>query len=185
MESNNGGWTIIQRHVANGTENFYRGWDDYELGFDNLEEEFWFGLQYIHRLTARDNIELRIDLQDEQGGNVTWTYQEFEVDGPADKYHLRISPGTGHPCRDAMAHYNNQKFTTYDRDNDNCAVSAHGGWWYIQQLLQLEPEWTPLGRGGQLVWLVGGSGNSGGQFEYFPNVEMKVRPKTCILKEDC
>ena len=67
MDSDNGGWTLIQRRVANGTENFYRGWEDYELGFGNLEKEFWFGLQNIHRLTIRDSVELRIDLQDEEG----------------------------------------------------------------------------------------------------------------------
>ena len=190
MDSDNGGWTIIQHRVANGTENFYKGWDDYELGFGNLEEEFWFGLQNIHRLTTRDDVELRIDLQDEQGDNATWTYQEFKVDGPADKYRLRIGPGTGPPGnRDSMAHHNNQPFTTYDRDNDNhsrnCANMSHGAWWYNRCYNSNLNGPHELYGSSQLVWLVGGTGSSGGQFEYFPNVEMKVRPKTCILKEDC
>ena len=129
-----------------------------------------------------------------QGDNVTWTYQEFKVDGPADKYRLRIGPGTGPPGnRDSMAHHNNQKFSTYDRDNDNlrtnCAVVTHGAWWYngcFNANLNGPHELHSSSPSAQLFWLVGGTGGSGGQFKYFPNVEMKVRPKTCILiKKDC
>ena len=89
-----------------------------------------------------------------------------------------------------MAHHNNQMFSTYDRDNDNlntqnCAIGAHGAWWYNSCYNANLNGPHELTGGGQLVWLVGGTGGSNGQFKYFPNVEMKVRPKTCILKEDC
>ena len=81
METDKGGWIVIQRRVPNGTVNFYRGWKDYEKGFGDLDSEFWYGLRKVHCLTTRESVELRIDLQDEQGNKVTWVYHQFSVDG--------------------------------------------------------------------------------------------------------
>ena len=97
----------------------------------------WYGLRNIHCLTARESVELRIDLQDEQGNKLTWVYQQFRVDGPDQKYRLHIGQGTGTTGSfDAMAgsySLNNMYFSTFDRDNEqngeNCAVERreHGG----------------------------------------------------------
>jgi len=93
METDGGGWIVIQRRVPNGTVNFYRGWKDYEEGFGSLDGEFWYGLRNIHCLTSREDVELRIDMKYENGRNLTWTYQLFQVAGPEDKYRLQIGPG--------------------------------------------------------------------------------------------
>ena len=191
MDSDNGGWTTIQRRVVNGKTNFYRNWDDYELGFGNLEEEFWLGLQNIHRLTTRDGVELRIDLQDEHGNNVTWTYQEFRLDGSADKYRLHIGQAEGPPeVFDAMAHHNNRPFSTYDRDNDehatNCAERYRNAWWNGGCLNanlngpHVTPPSAPDPPPTRIV-LYDGSG----RWIYYPNVEMKVRPIDCQVKNQC
>ena len=71
MDSGDGGWLVIQRRVANGTVNFTRSWDDYEKGFGDLEGEFWYGLKKIHCLTTGSSVELRLDLEDEDGNKVT------------------------------------------------------------------------------------------------------------------
>ena len=189
MDSDNGGWTLIQRRVAGGTVDFYRKWDDYELGFGNLEEEFWLGLQNIHRLSTRDDVELRIDLQDEEGNNLTWTYQEFRVDGPADKYRLHIGEAEGPSgAFDGMAHHNNRQFSTYDSDNDangsNCARNYHGAWWYgtcYNANLNGPHTIPPSGPDpeARLAW------NDGSTYKYHPNAEMKIRSKTCKIKDQC
>ena len=57
METDGGGWTVIQRRI-NGSVDFYKGWEDYELGFGDLETEFWWGLKKIHCLTSQGSIEL-------------------------------------------------------------------------------------------------------------------------------
>jgi len=95
METDRGGWIVIQRRVPNGSVNFYRQWKDYEDGFGDLDSEFWYGLQNLHCLTTQQNVELRIDLQDERGNKVSWVYQQFSVDGPDQKYRLHIGQGTG------------------------------------------------------------------------------------------
>ena len=71
METDEGGWTVIQRRTNSSSVNFYRGWDDYVQGFGDLEKEFWWGLRKIHCLTNRDEVELRIDMKDESGNEVT------------------------------------------------------------------------------------------------------------------
>ena len=183
METDHGGWIVIQRRVPNGTVNFTRGWKDYEEGFGDLHSEFWYGLRNIHCLTTREDVELRIDMKDEQGNKLTWVYQQFSVDGPDQKYRLHIGQGTGTPgSQDAMAgshSLNNMNFSTFDRDNDaiggyHCAVLNKGGWWYRGcHHANLNGLHTSNTTGQHIVWY------NGSKWIYYPSVEMKVRPKTC------
>ena len=78
METDGGGWIVIQRRIAGGTVNFTRGWDDYVNGFGDLDGEFWYGLDNIHSLTTRDDVELRIDMVvEDDGSELSWTYQDL------------------------------------------------------------------------------------------------------------
>ena len=96
METDGGGWMVIQRRTPNGTVNFTRGWDDYVSGFGDLDGEFWYGLDKIHYLTTRDDVELRIDMvMEDDGSEVSWTYQTFTVAGADDNYRLTIGGGVG------------------------------------------------------------------------------------------
>ena len=188
METDKGGWIVIQRWVPNGTVNFYRGCKDYEEGFGDLDSEFWYGLRNIHCLTTRESVELRIDLQDEQGNKFTLVYQQFSVDGPDQKYCLHIGQGTGTPpgSYDAMAYHKNMNFSTFDRDNDqyggNCAAVYKGGWWYERCFNAnlngphdpITPP-PPTATANRIMWDIGT------HHIYYPSVEMKVRPKTCVL----
>ena len=61
METDGGKWLVIQRRI-NGSVNFYHNWTDYVSGFGDLEGEFWYGLEKIHCLTTREDVELRIEL---------------------------------------------------------------------------------------------------------------------------
>jgi hypothetical protein len=44
-------WQVIQRRGDYGLprENFSVNWRDYKLGFGQLDREFWFGNDFIHR----------------------------------------------------------------------------------------------------------------------------------------
>ena len=84
-----GGWTVFQKRI-NGSVDFYRYWADYKNGFSNLNGEFWLGLDKIHRLANSDAFELRVDLEDWQGGTRFAKYTSFAISNEATKYKLSL-----------------------------------------------------------------------------------------------
>ena len=135
MDSNLEKRTILFAHV-----NFNRPWDQHKNGFGSLNTEFWLGLQNIHCLTTRDDVDLMIDLREENGNEVAWIYHTFKVNGSNDNYCLEIGEAEGPPsANDAMAYHNGKQFTTYDSDNDlyagNCASALHTEWWFGHECL--------------------------------------------------
>ena len=135
METDGGGWIVIQRRIANGTVNFYRNWEDYENGFGDLDGEFWIGLRNLHELT-KQAVELQVSLWNDNN-KTTWKYPTFSVDRAENKYRLTISRGTGNGVTDGLVYSNGRYFSTFDRDNDgykyrNCVSNYQAGWWYYR-----------------------------------------------------
>lgn len=133
------GWLVLQRrgHYSNVHENFNRTWNEYKNGFGDLNKEFWYGNDFIHRLTYDDNVELRIVLEDWDGTNVWAQYDIFRIESEKYNYNLMISGYRG-AVTDSMLYHNNQDFSTYDRINGNsksigyipCSISFGSGWWF-------------------------------------------------------
>jgi len=94
MVTAGGGWTIIQRRL-DGSVDFYRGWDDYKLGFGDKSGEYWLGLDLIHEMTSRRKNRLRVDLQDFEGNTRYAEYDIFFVDDETSKYKLTIGNYSG------------------------------------------------------------------------------------------
>ena len=132
MDTDGGGWTVFQRR-QDGSVDFYRNWVNYTNGFGNLSNEFWLGLEYIHRLTNGHNSQLRVDLEDWSGNKRYAQYSTFQLRGASTNYRLEVSGYAGN-AGNSLAHHNNRPFSTYDRDNDahaiNCAMTFDGAWWY-------------------------------------------------------
>ena len=190
MDTDGGGWMVIQRRLPNGTVNFTRNWKEYEDGFGDLNGEFWYGLRNIHHLTTRDEVELRIDMvMKENGENLTWTYQTFQVAGAEAKYRLTIGEGEGQGYY-AMAYHSGSRFSTYDSDNDawggNCGYAHQGGWWYkgCYHANLNGPHIRPTHAGvdqtyALLLWYDGSESIS------ISSVVMKIRVKNCIPVQTC
>ena len=183
METDGGGWIVIQRRIPQGTVNFTRNWEDYKNGFGDLNTEFWIGLSNIYELTNNDEVDLIISVWNTIQTNMTWRYPVFRIAGPTEKYRLTVSGGSG-PGRDAFAIHNGRYFTTYDRDNDvwsnNCGYYQQGGWWYRNCAnANLNGRHVASGlpgvssRGQLLFWYTNN--------QIYTNSEMKIRSKSCGL----
>ena len=131
METDGGGWTVFQRRM-DGSQYFYLYWNNYHLGFGKLDQEFWLGLDKIHRLT-KSSSSLRVDLEDFDGNKRFAKYSVFSVANALTQYTLTVG-GYGGNAGDSMSYHNGRKFSTRDRDNDvwsgHCAVTFRGAWWY-------------------------------------------------------
>ncbi|XP_029335584.1 tenascin-R isoform X2 [Mus caroli] len=131
MTTDGGGWIVFQRR-QNGQTDFFRKWADYRVGFGNLEDEFWLGLDNIHRITAQGRYELRVDMRDGQEAVFAY-YDKFAVEDSRSLYKLRIGSYNG-TAGDSLSYHQGRPFSTEDRDNDvavtNCAMSYKGAWWY-------------------------------------------------------
>ena len=78
-----------------GSVDFYRAWNDYKLVFGKLTEEFWLGLDNIHRLTNSGNYTLRVDLEDFAGKTYYAEYDLFKVGSNGEKYKLSVGNYSG------------------------------------------------------------------------------------------
>ena len=74
--------------------------DDYKRGFGNLSDEFWLGLDKIHRLTKQRS-RLRVDLEDTTGKTAYAEYDFFGVASERSKYKLSLGTYSG-MCFDAF-----------------------------------------------------------------------------------
>ena len=186
MTSDGGKWMVIQRRI-NGSVDFYLNWTDYVNGFGDLEGEFWYGLENIHCLTTREDVELRIELGNGIVPSIVWTYQLFRVSGADTNYTLTIGQGTGvGGTFDAMAFHNGARFSTRDSDHNNCPKEYGGGWWYqgchhanLNSKYKLHtPEIdgasaVPTPGANRLTWF------DGGVYQHYTKVQMKIRPRRC------
>ncbi|XP_036298566.1 tenascin-R [Pipistrellus kuhlii] len=131
MTTDGGGWIVFQRR-QNGQTDFFRKWAEYRAGFGNLEDEFWLGLDNIHRITSQGRYELRVDMRDAQEAAFA-LYDKFSVEDSGSLYKLRVGGYNG-TAGDSLSYHQGRPFSTKDRDNDiavtNCALSYKGAWWY-------------------------------------------------------
>ena len=83
------GWTVIQRR-EDGSEDFYRPWDEYAEGFGELNGEFWLGNDKIHQITQTGRFAIRFDLEDGEGNRRYAEYDSVVVADNHDQYRLCI-----------------------------------------------------------------------------------------------
>ncbi|XP_046583015.1 angiopoietin-4-like [Haliotis rubra] len=78
---------IIQRRRT-GDVDFTRTWKEYRDGFGDLDGDFWFGNDNIHKLTQKGYTRLHIELT--TFDNITYNieYGDFRVRSEAEHYQL-------------------------------------------------------------------------------------------------
>ncbi|XP_064471305.1 techylectin-5A-like [Ornithodoros turicata] len=202
METDGGGWTVIQRRgqFGNPQDYFYRKWDDYVKGFGQTAREYWLGLNAIHALTSNKAMVLRIQLGNSSGDILTADYSTFKVADKTKDFKLTVGGYSGRkskhtlncllglvlssvPGSDAFSEANGAKFSTQDKDNDasgsNCAAIYKGAWWY--QYCH-SSNLNGMNYNGQHSTYADGiewsklDGRTGLYYYSFPKAEMKIRP---------
>ncbi|XP_052252389.1 uncharacterized protein LOC127859038 [Dreissena polymorpha] len=141
MDTDGGGWTILQRRF-NGSVDFYRNFSDYENGFGNVAGEFWLGLKNIYEITSHGYFQLRVNITRIDGRTDYDVYGNFSLQ-PGRNYTLNLgtqlySQGVKSDSTffsSPSATPIGSAFSTYDHDVDsslggNCAETYKGGWWY-------------------------------------------------------
>ncbi|XP_059514473.1 ficolin-2-like isoform X2 [Myotis daubentonii] len=178
MDTDGGGWTVIQRRV-DGSVDFYRDWAAYKQGFGSQLGEFWLGNDHIHALTAQGTYELCVDLVDFQGTRHFAKYQSIRVGSEAEKYQLVLGAFSGGTAGGSLTKHNSSLFSTKDQDNDgysgNCGQSYQGAWWYVSchesHLNGHYLEGSHSSSSNGIIWYTG----KGNTYSY-KVAEMKVRP---------
>lgn len=111
-------------------------WTTYRNGFgDFWDGDFFLGLEKIHRLTTEQPHELYIHMQNTDKSTFYARYDQFAISGEDNQYQLiNLGAFTGSAKKDNLAFAKNQRFSTYDSDNDDstahCAVKYQTGWWH-------------------------------------------------------
>ena len=101
MTTEGGGWTVFQRRL-DGSVDFQLDWEFYKNGFGDLSGEFWLGNSNLHRLTAKTDVLLRIDLEDFDGNIPYAEYSTFKVADEGDKCRILLGGYNG-TAGDSMA----------------------------------------------------------------------------------
>ncbi|XP_027696122.1 angiopoietin-2 isoform X3 [Vombatus ursinus] len=76
METNGGGWTVIQRR-EDGSTDFQRTWKEYKMGFGDPAGEYWLGNELVSQLTNQQRYVLKIHLKDWEGNEAYSLYEHF------------------------------------------------------------------------------------------------------------
>ncbi|XP_017684735.1 PREDICTED: tenascin isoform X2 [Lepidothrix coronata] len=93
MGEDGGGWIVFLRR-QNGKEDFYKNWKTYVAGFGDPKDEFWIGLENLHKITSQGQYELRVDLRD-KGDTAYAVYDRFSVGDAKSRYRLRVDGYSG------------------------------------------------------------------------------------------
>ncbi|GFQ67551.1 techylectin-5B [Trichonephila clavata] len=92
----------------------------------------------LYLLTHQNLYELRVDLEDFDGGKGFAVYDGFSMGGEKENYMLKfLGPLKAGDAGDGLTYHASIPFSTIDIDNDrweggHCAVNHTGGWWYNQ-----------------------------------------------------
>ncbi|XP_034473215.1 fibrinogen-like protein 1 [Drosophila innubila] len=128
------GWTVIQRR-QDGTENFNRNWTDYRMGFGDLRNEFFIGLEKLHLITNSQPHELYIHLEDFESESRHARYNNFVIGNEKESYAIKSLGEYSGNAENALLGHKDMKFSTPDRNFNkelDCAENFKSGWWFNQ-----------------------------------------------------
>ena len=204
MTTDGGGWMVILRR-SDDRESFDRFYDEYEDGFGDLADDFFYGLRALHDLTSRDTWEMRIDFYNKSNDTDSSAYgvydsfkigqknEECDLYGRCDGYRLHLGKFSSDNLQDNLNVFDSEYFLAKRRNEDSsylhdCLTNGEnrGGWWYVDKTCTGD-----LGTGSILTdrynllsWYDPSILSTNKRLVY-PNgrIELKIRQKSCLESE--
>ncbi|GBN81787.1 Techylectin-5A [Araneus ventricosus] len=189
METNGGGWTVIQRRgqYGNPEDYFVKKWNEYKEGFGDFKKEFWLGNDKIYAITHQGQYAVRMDMTQENGTSAFARYENFWIEKEEAKYKLGISEYSG-TAGDSLSTHSGRDFYTVDHPNQPKESKPEwirsGGWWLNHIMTTSLNGLNILGtdkvqsRDGITWWSFGGFQNS------LATAEIKLRLKKFKMSEE-
>nr|AAT92209.1 putative salivary secreted peptide [Ixodes pacificus] len=114
METDGGGWTVIQRRTKYevNNDNFEKDRGHYENGFKTQGRALWIGLENLHALTSFPNNQQSLRIELTRTGETKPTvvlYRKFQVGSEKEGYKLTIDEYEGPEDYDALSYHNGEK----------------------------------------------------------------------------
>jgi len=135
-----GGWTLIASKCTTastvGVPQFYKSWNDFKIGFGDLNCTHWIGNDFINYLTSLKTMQYRVDVWNTAYDAQYVIRSQIYVDVEANYYRLTLGGVTSTSMPGVGTGANGMYFTTYDSDNDvwsgNFADNIYwqGVWWF-------------------------------------------------------
>jgi len=132
-----GGYTEIMRKNERRTnKDFEKTFDDYQIGFRSVNENYWLGLIKMSELTNNKTnpMILRIEMSSSKNIKHSITYSDFSVGNREEGFVLNLGKKISGDLDDWSAEHSNVKFSAHNEDVDerdeNCARSYLAGWWF-------------------------------------------------------
>ncbi|KAK6960837.1 BgMFReM [Biomphalaria glabrata] len=133
------GLTMIQLRT-NANIDFNKTWQNYKVGFEVTEKDFWLGNDYIHWLTTSNSQILLVQLSSGKTRIYQYYYNGFKMANEAAKYAVTFENGWSNNVTDSKKNMTacwpgtSINFSTWDQDNDgnylNCAQIYGAGFWF-------------------------------------------------------
>ncbi|XP_062618432.1 ficolin-2-like, partial [Saccostrea cucullata] len=96
METQGGGWTVIQKRNRDENLSFIRTWEEYKNGFGTPPGDVWIGNDVINQLTKGNDSSLYVSITHVDDTTKYELYDRFSVSDETDKYRLYLAgPATG------------------------------------------------------------------------------------------
>lgn len=196
METDGGGWTVILRRGYKKTR--YQDVFDsvarpyYYRGFGRVDRDFWLGLEAMHYMTSKEDVELRIELK-HHGVSYFAKYNNFFIGNKSTRFTLQVDGYMEESTLpDSLSHSSGFRFVDeysepdstavlnqYHQRSRKCSAIFNSPWWYGQKGNETCTRVLFLGRFiMDPVFPVFPKWEFEGKKRDFRFVEMKIRPKT-------
>lgn len=126
-----GGWTVLFKRSLNSKTEFQLPMESYKIGFGDLNDDHWVGLDNMNLLTRDKERELMIIVN-----STSFRYKNFKVLNEYYHYKFVVEDEIDKFIDgSSMLRLNNSLFSTPDVDfdlavNSSCSAGWKAGWWF-------------------------------------------------------